>query len=230
MKIKYINMENIFNCSLTIEKNEKIIEQWKNNIYKIEINDKRGLGLLCKIKIDSKITHILIADADIIQDNNLNIIRIYLKDKEIKINNSRKKKIITKESNILLIEIKPNIDKIEDKYFIEIEDNNINEINSKIYLVNYTKDDISISYGLYSNIKGNNISNIDNNFIFSFIFSIENLRLIGIYKDFKIFRINNKIINEYYSKNDKSELNEITIIYIVNKKDFYIKLFGEEFV
>ena len=227
-------MENIFHCSLTIEKNEQIIEQIKNNIYKIEINDKRGLGLLYKIKFDSKIIHVLITvlnNEDIIQGNNLNTIIIYLKDKEIKIKNP-KKKIITKESNILLIEIKPNIDKIEDKYFIEMDDNNINEINSKIYLVNYTKDDISISYGLYSNIKGNNISNIDNNFIFSFIFSIENLRLIGIYKDFKIFNINNKIIKEYYEKNDKSELNElneITIIYNINKKS-YIRLFGEEFV
>ena len=56
-------MEKIFHCSLINEKNEKneqIIEQIKNNIYKIEINDKRGLGLLYKIKFDSKIIHILI--------------------------------------------------------------------------------------------------------------------------------------------------------------------------
>ena len=254
-------MEKIFHCSLTNEKNEKneqIIEQIKNNIYKIKINDKSGLGLLYKIKFDSKIIHVLITvlnNEDIIQGNNLNTIIIYLKDKEIKIKNP-KKKIITKESNILLIEIKSNIDKIEDKYFIEMDDNNINEINSKIYLVNYTKDDISISYGLYSNIEENNISNIDNNFIFSFIFSIENLRLIGIYKDFQIFRINNKIIKEYYEKNNNSELNElneITIIYDIEKlekerserekqkqeererglgdnKKSYIRLFGEEFV
>ena len=59
------------------------------------------------------------------------------------------------------------------------------------------------------------------------------MRLIGIYKDSKIFRINNKKINEYYEKKFKTELDEITIIYSINKKNYdieYIRLFGEKFV
>ena len=195
-------MENIFHCSLAIENNEKIIEHIKNNIYKIEINDKRGLGLLYKIKFDSKIIYILITDVGIIQDNNLDKIIIYLNEDshEIKILNPRKK-VIIKESNILIIEIKPNIDKIKDKYFIEIDNNNINEIDPKILFVNYTKDDdISISYGLYKNIEKNKITDKENNIIFSFIFSIDNFNLIGVYKDSKIFKINNKTIKEYCKK------------------------------
>ena len=126
---------NIYDISLSIKNMEKIIEQMKNSICIIKNNNKNGIGLLCKIKYNSKLLPMLITYNNIIEENEN--IKIYIgdKEKEIKIDNIRNK-IIIKELNIILIEIKPNIDEINIKYFIELDDNK-NEINSNIYIINY---------------------------------------------------------------------------------------------
>ena len=133
-KEEYINF---YDFSLSIENKEKIIEQMKNSICKIYNNNKEGIGLLCKFRINSKLFPILITYANIIEENDFKInnnIKICIGDneKEIEIDNKRNKRII-KELNIIIIEIKPNIDKINIKNFIELDDNK-NEINSNIYI------------------------------------------------------------------------------------------------
>ena len=174
---------NIYDISLSIKNMEKIIEQMKNSICIINNNNEKGIGLLCKIKFNSKLLPVLITYNNIIEENEN--IKIYIGDneKEIKIDN-KINRIKIKELNIILIEIKPNIDDINIKYFVELDDDKINYINSNIYIINYSNEDniINISYGLYSNIKDNKINNkknIDNNY--NFIFSLKNNKLLGIY-------------------------------------------------
>ena len=117
---------NIYDFSLTIENMEKINKQMKNNICIIKNSEKivLGIGYLCKVKLESKILPMLIILKDMINENEKNN-NIFIsfndkKDLEIKINIQRKK---IKIKNIILIEIKPNIDKIKLKYFNELDSN-----------------------------------------------------------------------------------------------------------
>ena len=181
---KYLN---IYDYSFSIENFEKLIYQLKNNICKIKNKEKKelGIGILCKIKYKSKKLKMLIINKDIINENDIKNKNSFLisfnnkEDKEIKLDNKRKK-IIIKELNIILIEIKLNIDKIKIKYFNilnDIED----EIYSNIYLIYYSKENnINISFCSIKEIK-DNFKNINNNlYNNSFIFSIKNNKLIGI--------------------------------------------------
>jgi len=91
----------------------KIFFQMENCICKIYLkNDKIEIGFLCKFPFHNKLLPVLIVNKNIFNENN-NIIQINLnnEEKEIKIDKSRK---IYKDNNIIIIEIKPNKDKIYD--------------------------------------------------------------------------------------------------------------------
>jgi len=150
---------------LSYEYTKKIKEQMEKNICKIEIGDKRSIGFFCKIPFPTKdkmlnalITNNPINNEDILNDNIQNISLKIKEDeehKEIHLNN----RIIytNKEYNTTIIEIK---DEDEINYYLELDDNIINDIlynnnkNSKykdktIYIIQYQEGELSLSYGIY---------------------------------------------------------------------------------
>ena len=199
--------ENIIPVSL--KGTEIILNQMKYNICKIyNKGNNIGIGFFCKIKYKLKLLPFLIINNNILNDNNIkdnknitiSIINNNYEDKFINIKLNKNRIIYNnKELDITLIEIKPNIDKINIKY-LELDDN-INKDNyfkKSIYVLYYNKNnEIVISYGIISKINNNEIyylCNIDSNLSGSPILSLENYKVIGIHKGTNI--IKNKNINK----------------------------------
>ena len=155
------NINNNIKIPITINQTENILNQMKNSICKIN----KGIGIFTKIKYNNEIIKLLITNENIINENK---IKLELYNNNIKniINNNRYK---YKYNNINIIEIKEDIDKIND--YIEIDNNilNNNKIynNKNIYIIENNNNDIIISYNIYNN-------NINYNNIFSLILLINN--------------------------------------------------------
>ena len=153
-----INENNINNSqsSITVKKNEKIVQQAKDSVCTINIGNLQGIGFLCKIPFPSEVKSMLVISSHLLNNENLKDnknIRLFfenknnIEDKEeaedykiinIKLRPNRIIKIL-EELKITLIEIIPNKDEIELKYFIDLDDNinnNINNSYSDLYIIN----------------------------------------------------------------------------------------------
>ena len=111
IKQEQLNREQHIPISIEVIKN--ILFQMENCTCKIYLkNDNIGIGFLCKIPYHNKLLPVLITNNNIFNEND-KIIKLIIKnkEKEIKIDNSRKK-YYNCENNIAIIEIKPNKDKI----------------------------------------------------------------------------------------------------------------------
>ena len=172
---------------VSIEDKKKILFQMRNCICKIKLkNGKIGIGYLCKIpliKNKNNLIPILITNNNILDENDKIIyLTINNEVKEIKINKSRKKNIDI-ENNIIIIEIKPNKDKIYN--YLELDENYIYKNKVKIrynykliYIINYHNQEINVLYGIIDDIIDNKkIKNV------SIILSLETFKIIGIYFD-----------------------------------------------
>ena len=188
---------------ISLEQNEKIIEQMKNSICRI--NDQ-GTGFFVKIPFKSKIlpvlittNHIINAD-DIINQKNISL---YLNNdknlKAIKLDNNRLT-YTNEKINISIIEIKENEDNLNIKY-LELDDeiikyfkkdkkvykNYLDNIynNESIYLLDYSKEkEKFVSYGKLLDINNKEIfhnCNIKQGSSGSPILLINNQKLIGIH-------------------------------------------------
>ena len=211
----------------------------KNNICLIKNNEKNiiGIGCFCKInlKSKSKILTNLITERKIIIENGINN-SIYIsfdeqKDIEIKIKNYNINKI-EKCEDIIFIEIKPNADKIRTNYFNELDDNNDkdNEKKANVHILYYLSDNTIV--GTFCSLLDKKIKKKDmkeNRVSFSFIFSVDNNKLIGYYneKTKKYKQINKEIIIKFFDKNENEDM-EMTMRYRINKQE--IKILGENFV
>ena len=126
-----------------------ILFQMENCICKIYLkNDKIGIGFLCKIPFHHKLLPVLITNNNIFDENDKNIkLIINNEEKEIKIDKSRK---IYRDNNIIIIEIKPNKDKIYN--YLELDENEIYKENNKeyksIYIIHLYNEEISVSYDI----------------------------------------------------------------------------------
>jgi len=121
--------------SISIEGKKTILFQMSNCICKIYlINVKKGVGFFCKIPFhnNNNLLPVLIINNYVDLDNN-KIIKLIINNevKEIKIDNSRKKYKNTK-NNIVIIEIKPNKEKIYN--YLELDANDIYK-NESIYII-----------------------------------------------------------------------------------------------
>ena len=185
--------------SITKEKNKIIISQLEKNICKIYTkNDQVATGFYCKIQFPDQFhlfpalitnNHVinkqsLIMDKNIkitIDDDNIN--------KNIKINNSRKT-FIDEEIDITIIEIKPELDEINN--FLEIDeniyDNNYEKIyeNKEIYILQYQDGQkSSFSLGTVKRIYEKNIQHICSTEFCSSgspILNLSNYKVIGVHK------------------------------------------------
>ena len=119
---------------LSLEDSEKIIYQMKNCICKVnQKNGKIGIGFLCKIPFPNNkqnLLPVLIANNNILNEND-KIINLTINNeiKKITLDKSRKN-YINSNKNIIIIEIKPNKDKIYE--FLELDENDIYRNEEKL--------------------------------------------------------------------------------------------------
>ena len=170
---------------VSIKGTKKIIFQMENCICKINLeNGKKGIGYLCKIDFhnnNKNLLPVLITNNNILNEND-KILSLTINNelKKIIIDKSRKK-YINIGKNIIIIEIKPNKDKIYDylefdEIYIYKNKEKLEYNNKLIYIINYQNEEINVLYGLINDI-------IDNQEIEygSIILSLETFKIIGIY-------------------------------------------------
>ena len=137
------------NDSLNLKTCKNLINHSENYIYKIKVGNKEAIGFFCKIPFPNKdnILSVLITNNNILNEELLN-----KKDKKIKIirnikeekiiNLSNRRKYISKEYNITIIEIKK---KDEIYNYLELDERIINDILN-IEKINDENNDFSIFY------------------------------------------------------------------------------------
>ena len=189
-----------FSKPITYENTKLILKQMETCVCQIKINDKKGTGTFCKIPYPdkNKLLPVLITNNHVIDENILysgtEKIIIYIKAENKNRYIELKDRIIytNKEYDITFIEIKPNKDGIVK--FLEMDDNIINDgyidgyILESIYILQYPKEVLSVSYGVLEGIQ------VDKNYIFRHLCSTDkcssggaiinarNNKLVGIHK------------------------------------------------
>ena len=194
------NERYIENCpkTITLKSTEKIIEQMKNNVCKINLrNGIKATGFFCKILYNNNelpvlITNNHVINKEVLDKNETILIVINNEEKEIELNN--RIKYTNKEYDITIIEIKEQKDKINN--FLEIDDNiiqnksNISYIKESIYVIQYEGDkkEVSVSYGIIQGIDEINnytfkhLCSTDKGSSGAPILNISNNKVIGIHK------------------------------------------------
>ena len=160
-----------YNCT------KKILEQMKKNICKIKIKENQGTGFFCKIPFPdiNNMLPVFITNNNIIDEKYLNQkdakIQLDIKEKadKININLSNRMKYTNEDYDITIIEIKEK-DNISN--YLELDDiimddllNNKNQNkeyeDKTIYIIQYPKGELSVSYGVLSNITLDKIYNFN---------------------------------------------------------------------
>ena len=255
------NMINKYPKPISIEGTKTILKQMENNICKVyKIDGEKGTGFFCNIfynniSIPVMITNNHVIDEEYIKNNKE--IQITLnddKDEKVIILNDNRKIYTNKEYDTTIIEIKPELDKINS--FMELDEkiykkSNILYNNESIYIIQYSNGEKAVvSYGIINNIKGYNIIHYcrtkpDSSG--SPIINLLNNKIIGIHKDESIhfnkgtylkYPINdfiNKILNESKINNNNiinnnkdnnfNEKNEIEIEIKIDAKEINKKIY-----
>jgi len=249
-----------------LEGTKMILSQMKNCICKIvKDNGEKGTGFFSKIQFPDKnnLLNVLITNNHVLNENDIEndkIIKfiIYNKEKkkeeqkEIRIDNSRKKLTIKNDAegiDITMIEIK---EKDEINTFLEIDDD-ILELNCKrksIYILHYPEEKRLVSYGLMNDIlddkKINHYCNTQDGSSGSPILSLSNFKVIGVHYGWsknKKVKLNfgtfikyatNEFKNKYIIENkdeynEEKTTNEIIVKYQIGKEN-RIRIFGDTFV
>jgi len=219
---------------------QKILEQMNNNLFDI-IKDTHQICFFIKIKNNNLQIPAMITNYNIINYmTNNNDINIYINNEINKIELG-KGKYFNKDYSLAIIEIKENKKinylELDDNLFIDEYENYYNK--ESIYIFNYNKNDIEVSYSIINNINNSEIIfpcylNKNNNHILP-IFNINNNKLIGIksnnYKYYNKGLLFIFIINEFIDKNkeknkiENNKWNEINILMSINENDKNHKIY-----
>ena len=184
---------------------KKIMKQMEKNICKIKIGEKLGTGFFCKIPFPDKnnmlpvfITNNHIIGEEILYKQDAKI-KIHIKEKKeekvFKLNN--RMKYTNADFDITIIEIKETDDDIKD--YLKLDNNiiddiidnnnkNLEYIDKTMYIIQYPEGELSVSYGILSNIYEDNKFNFNHKCITrsgssgSPILNLSN-KLIGIHKE-----------------------------------------------
>jgi len=223
------NLLNKYPLPVTIDKTEKILNQMKNNICKIENKKGNGTGFFCKIfNQELLITNNHVIDEEILKNDN--IIKVKLNDgkKDIKKYIKIKDYYTSEEYDTTIMEIED-----ESIQYLEIDDDifdeNIKIFNESIYIIQYPKygdeQKASVSYGILNEIQNKyniiHYCSTDRGSSGSPILKLSNQKIIGIHKEgVANFNYNrgtllNYPINEYLNKIS----NEINLIVKIKKED-----------
>ena len=214
---------------ISFEQTEKILEQMKNYICKIIIdNDTKGTGFLCKIPLhgDNKLTPVLITNNNVINDNMLarkKDITIELfctsSKKQKKLNLSNRTAYNNKKLGISIIEI-VNKDGFKNINMFELDEDMLSSgktdkfIDKSIYMIHSNQETLYVSYGLVNDIGKNQSYNFMhtckafNGSSGSPILNLENNKIIGIHSSTNVninegFFLNFSTSKENISKTQK---------------------------
>ena len=227
-------MENLYPKPVSIEATEKILNQMKNSICKIILeNGKEGPGFFCKISKGNKydLLPVLITNNHLIDELELK------KDKskiKISINNNEFKEIdlsnritfTSKAYDITIIEIK---EKDIVNINLEIDENVIDDKNKlfdgeSIYILHYNENkNISVSYSILKNLNDDDNNIINFKYLCSMdlknsiapILNLSNYKIIGIHcnsekeKNYNLGLILNKVLKEFTTESDIRKIKEI---------------------
>jgi len=235
MKSEIFNESENKNITVDLEGQKIIISQMENCICKIKYKSgKEGIGFFCKFPfpdnnnlLNCLFTSNQALNENDIQNNNIIKLIIYNKEenknieKEIKIDDSREiYPLKDNDINIIIIEIKPNKDNINN--FLEINDEKL-ESRKPIYAFHYYLDKKLVSYGLINDIEE------DKKIFFNFnikgdsfcipILSLDNFKVIGILCETNKKKLTNGIYIKFiitifikkYKKEESSILKKIGI-------------------
>ena len=248
------NVLNKYPGLISYECTKKIIEQMEKNICKIKIEESLGTGFFCKIPFPTKekMLPVLITCHHVIKDSlDKKKDYFYIDIKEEydtkKIELKERMYYLNVPHDIAIIEIKEN-DKI--KNFLELDDIIINDIiynknknkefiDKTIYIIQYPESELSVSYGLLTDIcKDENKNNFNHlcstrgGSSGSPILNKKN-KVIGIHSswekesDCNLGNFLNDSIKEFITKyihNSKNEKSKIVYKNIDLKNDKNIKL------
>ena len=193
---------------VTILGTETILNQMKNSICKIKINNTNGTGFFCTINYKNRKINFLMTNYHVLDENYYaenNELNLFINDdKDVKILNLKikRKTYFNKKYDLTMIELKED-DNIN--HFLELDDNLFkNEINiyydeKSIYSIQYPQgNNISVSYGILNNINNDYIINHTCNIIkgayCSPIINLSNNKVIGINNEFSF---NSSILLNY---------------------------------
>ena len=205
---------------ITIEETQKILDQMKNCICKINANEKYGTGFFCKLRYLDNVTYNVLTtsysliDEDYLSENNE--INLLLNDNNTKVLNlDNKRKIYTnKEYDLTIIQLK-NKDNINS--YLELDENILSNENPKlfyetksVYAIQYLNmEKASVSYGFLTELNnsemkhtciikpGSNCSpilNSLNNKIIGVSKEISNNLTLGTFLKIPIFEFKNQAI------------------------------------
>lgn len=207
---------------VNIEKTDIILQQMKNCIAKIKLENSYGTGFFISIPLQNKNTNVLITNYHIIDhkflEENKKIELSLNNDKQMKIINLEEKRIIyiNKQFDITLIEVKEQ-DNI--KNFLKLDENILKD-NSEIlynklsiYILHYTKSNNAlVSYGILKEINNHNFlhsCNTKEGSSGSPIINLSNNKVIGIHKNWFSQKNSNKgIYLKYPLKDFYDDLNK----------------------
>ena len=221
------------NQTITVPAEEILINKMADCICEIyKKTEKIGIGFFCHVPLFDEKLPFLITNNHILNENDIEINEII----NLTINNSirrieidiLRKKYTNKDLDITFIEIRPVQDNI--KSFMELDEENKNNNNNlessyrkkSIYILNYLKEKLSVSYGIIDEIiEGKQInyySNLEEESSGGPILSLETSQIIGILNGGNIKKKLNfgtflKYAIERFKNDTKKFRNEIKLIY-----------------
>ena len=189
---------------------KKMVKQMEECICKIKVGSNENIGIFCKIPFPNEsnllpvlITTNLIINEELLYKKEESISIFILKEEEKKLDHDEIKlvdlnnriKYTNKKYDITIIEIKEqdnikNYLELDDNIIDDIlDDNKTNEIykQKELYMIKYSKDELSVSFGVLDSIDSDQKYKFTHQCITSFgssgspIFNINN-KLIGIQK------------------------------------------------
>ena len=182
---------------VSISGTETILNQMRNSICKIKMNQTNGTGFFCKIPYENKIMNVLMTNYHVLDEkyyNQNSLLNLFINDeKEVKIINLKNKRItyFNKKYDLTLIELKEN-DKIPINNYLELDDNlfkkeiNVYYENISIYVLHYPLGNkAAVSYGLSNGINNyeiNHTCSTEHGSSGSPILNLSNNKVIGIHK------------------------------------------------
>ena len=213
---------------VSISGTETILNQMKNCLCKIKINQTYGTGFFCKIPYENEIMNVLMTNYHVLDENYYNennIFNLFINDdKDVKILNlkNERKAYFNEEYDLAMIELKEE-DDINN--YLELDDNLFkNEVNAfyedlSIYTIQYPLGkNAAVSYGLSNGMNDFEIMHTcstEHGSSGSPILNLSNNKVIGIHKqssnnfNYNIGTCLQFPLNDFFEKNEIDNNNNI---------------------